>query len=489
MAFGFSPKYIQDIAIENLSNEQFLVLIAEAAKQLGWSIGYTSHTGLIAYTSFSLSSYSEEVQVKIDGESATLKSECVGSQMVDWGKNKKNIEELIATYEQLKGIYTDEQLAEKYAELSATIAPDEENLLNKPPATIKEKFTGFLGIFKPAPGFFIAPILIDINIAIFILMCITGVNIFLPDNNSMIQWGANFGPMTLSGEWWRIITSCFLHFGIFHLLFNMYALLYIGLLLEPYLGKARFAAAYLLTGIAASITSLFWHSTTISAGASGAIFGMYGVFLAMLTTNLIEKSARKALLTSIVVFVGYNLMNGMKAGIDNAAHIGGLLSGIVVGYVYTISLKKPEVIQLKYISIAALTVLILSSSVIVYKKIPNDLGLYDEKMKTFVANEEKALKIYTVYKDAPTDTILAEIKNHSINYWNENIQLVKEADKLDVPPEALVRDKMLIRYCNFRIKSYNFIYKAIRENTEQYKDSIENYNKQIESIIDSLKAK
>jgi rhomboid protease GluP len=110
-------------------------------------------------------------------------------------------------------------------------------------------------------------------------------------------------------------------------------LLYIGLLLEPYLGKTRFLTAYLISGIAASMTSLWWNDLTISAGASGAIFGMYGVFLALLSTNLLDKSVKKVLFTSIAVFAGYNILNGLKSnsGIDNAAHIGGLISGLIIG--------------------------------------------------------------------------------------------------------------------------------------------------------------
>ena len=123
---------------------------------------------------------------------------------------------------------------------------------------------------------------------------------------------------------------------------NMYALVYIGLLLEPYLGKTRLAVAYVLSGAAGGATSVFWHEVVVSAGASGAIFGLYGVFLAMLTTNLMEKSARKSLLISIGVFVFYNLANGMKAGIDNAAHIGGLISGLLIGYAYYPELKTPN---------------------------------------------------------------------------------------------------------------------------------------------------
>lgn len=162
------------------------------------------------------------------------------------------------------------------------------------------------------------------------------------------------------------------------------------------MGRTRFISAYLLTGITASLASLWLHDLTISAGASGAIFGMYGVFLAMLTTNLIEKAARKALLTSIAVFVGYNLIYGLKGGIDNAAHIGGLLGGLVIGYALIPSLKKPNDNKLKFGTIGLLTTLILASSFVVYRKLPNDIATYDVKIKEFVTMEAMALEVYSL---------------------------------------------------------------------------------------------
>jgi len=307
----------------------------------------------------------------------------------------------------------------------------------------------------------------------------------LPDNESLLKWGANFRPITLEGESWRLITNCFLHIGVFHLLMNIYALLYIGLLLEPYLGKSRFTAAYLLTGITASIASLWWHDLTISAGASGAIFGMYGVFLAMLTTNLIEKSARKALLTSIAVFVGYNILNGLKpnSGIDNAAHIGGLLGGLVIGYALIPSLKKPDENKLKFGTIGILSTLILVSSFVVYKKLPNDIGTYDAKIKEFVSMEAMALEVYNLPPNTPNDKILYGIKDRGIYYWNENIKLIDSFKDLDLPLEIRTRNRLLMEYCELRIKSYELLYKAISEDTEQYKSRIEDYDQKIEAKI------
>ena len=490
MAFGLSPKHIQDLPLANLTTEQFLVIAIEAVKKLDWNVGYTSETGFIAFTKFSMSSWSEEVKVKIEGGNANLKSECTGSQMVDWGKNKTNIENLVATIGELKNSFTPEELVQKYDELKPNLVSKEQDALSQPPPSTKEKITSVFAIFKPTQGFFITPILINLNIAIFILMLIAGVSFFLPDNESLIKWGANFRPVTLEGEPWRLITNCFLHIGIFHLLMNMYALLYIGLLLEPHLGRTRFLSAYLLTGLTASIASLWWHDLTISAGASGAIFGMYGVFLAMLTTNLIEKSARKALLTSIVVFVGYNILNGLKpnSGIDNAAHIGGLVGGLVFGYALIPSLKKTDSANLKYGTIGILTVLILFTSFIAYKKIPNDIGTYETKIKEFVSMEAKALEVYNLPEGTPKDKLLYGIKDRGIYYWNENIQLIDSFKELNLPLEIRIKNRLLIEYCELRIKSYQLLYRAIDEETDKYKGQIEDYNKQIETKISELGA-
>ena len=490
MAFGLSPKHIGNLALDNLTNEEFIVLAIESAKKLDWNISHTSENGFIAFTKFSISSWSEEIKVIIDNDNAILKSECTGNQMVDWGKNKKNIDDFISTFNKLKNDSSQEELLSKYEELKPNLVSKEEDYLSNATTTTKEKITSVFAIFKPTQGYFITPILINLNIAIFILMVISGVNFLIPDNDSLLLWGANFKPVTLEGEAWRIITSCFLHIGIFHLLMNMYALLYIGLLLEPHLGKTRFTAAYILTGITASTASLWWNDLTISAGASGAIFGMYGVFLAMLTTNLIEKSARKALLTSIALFVVYNMLNGLKpnSGIDNAAHIGGFISGFIIGYALIPSLKKPDEIKLKHTTVGLLSIIILVSSIVVYMKLPNDIATYDRKIKEFVILEEKALEVFNLPSETPNDKLLYWIKDRGIYYWNENIKLIDSFQKLDLPIQIRNKNRILKEYCLLRIKSYELLYKAVSEDTEQYKTQIDDYNLKIEQKVNELSA-
>lgn len=203
-----------------------------------------------------------------------------------------------------------------------------------------EKNTSFFSMFIPRKGFFAIPLLIDINLYIFLRIALYCSSFFHPAASKLLDCGANYGPLTLTGEWWRLLTCNFVHIGVFHLLMNMYALLYIGLYLEPLIGRWRIFAAYLLTGLCSATASLFIHPETISAGASGAIFGLYGLFLAHLLSHRIGKEHRRTLLNSIGIFIIYNLLSGFThEGIDNAAHIGGLVSGCLLGALYLLADK------------------------------------------------------------------------------------------------------------------------------------------------------
>ncbi len=198
----------------------------------------------------------------------------------------------------------------------------------------------FIDFLKPKDGYFITPIIIYLNILIFMIMVFAGLGFISFKGQDLLAWGANYRPSTTNGEWWRLLTSTFLHGGLMHLVANMYGLLFVGIFLEPLLGKTKYLTAYLLTGILASCASLWWYDATVSVGASGAIFGLYGLFLALLLTKIFPPDFGKAFLTSTLIFIGYNLLMGLTGGIDNAAHIGGLLSGFVVGLILYPTLKK-----------------------------------------------------------------------------------------------------------------------------------------------------
>lgn len=206
-----------------------------------------------------------------------------------------------------------------------------------------EKDTDFkemLEFFVPKKGFFVTPIIIDLNLLIYIAMIISGLGLVSFKGSDLLNWGANFRPLTNDGEWWRLLTSTFLHGGLMHILADMYGLLFVGIFLEPLLGAKKYAFVYLLTGILASVASILWYDATVSVGASGAIFGLYGFFLACLLLKVFPPEFGKAFLASTLVFVGFNLLMGFTGGIDNAAHIGGLLSGFILGLIMSRQLKQ-----------------------------------------------------------------------------------------------------------------------------------------------------
>ncbi|MDP4129687.1 MAG: rhomboid family intramembrane serine protease [Bacteroidota bacterium] len=488
MAIGLIPHYSVAFPVEGLTAEQFLALAARAAKNLNWELSDSGSDGFIAYTPFRKRSVNEKIQLHVDGGLVSLKSESTGGQFVDWGRNKRNIDAFILNYDNLRSSLSTEELNVLSAEHAQNQVFNESG---EPPDKRRvdagHKTKGILSLIVPVKGYCVTPVIIDLNILVFILMMMAGVNFMLPDTQSLLGWGANFRPYTLDGQAWRLLTNCFLHIGIIHLLFNMYALLYIGILLEPRLGSWRFGIAYIITGLLASINSTYWHPMTVSAGASGAIFGMYGVFLAMLTTNLIEKSIRKALLTSIAVFVGYILLNGLKGGIDNAAHLGGLISGIIIGYSFYPGLTKTENKKLSYGLPSLLMVILLGFSFWIYNRIPNDVVRYDEQMKSFAGMESQALEIFKMPASTSREKLMNEIKDRSLYYWTEDKNLVIAADKLDLPDEIHKKDVLLIRYCDLRIASYQLIYKSIAEDTRAYDDQIRNYNDSIGSLIKTLK--
>ena len=120
----------------------------------------------------------------------------------------------------------------------------------------------------------------------------------------------------------------------------MYGLLFVGIFLEPLLGRTKYLLIYLTTGVLASVASIWWYEATISVGASGAIFGLYGFFLATLVFKVFPPAFSKAFFVSTLIFVGVNLLMGLSGGIDNAAHIGGLVSGFLIGLVMSKNLKQ-----------------------------------------------------------------------------------------------------------------------------------------------------
>jgi rhomboid protease GluP len=173
-------------------------------------------------------------------------------------------------------------------------------------------------------------VLLAINVSVFAIDAVLSAT---GRSGQLLEAGAMIPALVTQGEWWRLITAMFLHIGLLHLAFNSLALYIFGALVESAIGSARMLALYLVTGFAASVTSFaFGPPEVAAAGASGAIFGLLGAWLVY---NLRRRSLSLARsnVQSALLLIGINLVFGFTVpGIDNLAHIGGLVAGVAAGF-------------------------------------------------------------------------------------------------------------------------------------------------------------
>lgn len=205
-------------------------------------------------------------------------------------------------------------------------------------------------LFYGKPKFVYA--LIVLNILYFFWIEFNGGS---TDTETLIQYGANYNPAIMEGEWWRLGTSMFMHIGLMHLGMNMLALYYLGSAVEQIFGSKRFMATYMIAGIGAGIAS-FSFTSSISAGASGAIFGMFGVLLYF---GMIHKKLfLQTMGMSIVFILGINLVFGfMVPMIDNSAHVGGLIAGFIAASIIQLPSQKNHWIRLLGIGICIVSII------------------------------------------------------------------------------------------------------------------------------------
>jgi membrane associated rhomboid family serine protease/Tfp pilus assembly protein PilF len=190
--------------------------------------------------------------------------------------------------------------------------------------------------------------LVALNIAVFIAMLIGHVPVSGPSIAQLIRWGGNSGDQVLlQNQWWRIVSSAFVHIGAAHLIMNMWALWVLGTLAEAVLGNYLYIGVYLVCAIAGSLTSLYWNPNVIGAGASGAIMGILGAEVSVLKFARLPlpKEVLRSTIRSLVQGAVLTLVIGLLPRIDNASHIGGLLCGLLIGLLLSLTRRAGYNVQ------------------------------------------------------------------------------------------------------------------------------------------------
>lgn len=461
--------------------DEYFMLSLIAAQQAGWHIKHVSHQGWIGERSDSPFKLPHTLLFQLNGNLATITSQSTQGIFHSFGRNRTYVRQLINTIQAIAPQHSAEELEVGHAALGRASDEDWEEAL-------RQRQKNFLDLFVPRKGYVVTPVLLYLNLAVYLSMVFAGVSPWAPQKVNLLQWGANYMPLTMNGQWWRLFTCFFLHIGPLHLLVNMYALIYIGLLIEPALGWARFLAIYLIAGCCGSLCSVY-YDFMISAGASGAIFGLYGAFLAMLNAHAIHKYHRVPFLTGTLLFVTFSMLSGFRSNsnVDNAGHVGGLLGGILAGYILALSLRRPASLPLRYGTLSATVPLALLGSWLAYRQFPQELLRYEERLihvQSLEASANQSMQSLNEY-DA-TITVANTIEYGGIYQLNQALMELNDLDALPLPRKARRKHELLKEYFLTRIRFCEFYKWCIYQDIPADSLEMNLYENKIDSLLELL---
>lgn len=176
----------------------------------------------------------------------------------------------------------------------------------------------------------VTALIVAVNVAMFALLLATGG---ADDSINLYRWGAKFGPAIQGGDWYRLISPVFLHAGLFHIAANTFALILFAPRLEQEFGALAFVATYIVSGVC-GVAASYLVSPVLSVGASGAVFGMVGAYGIYLVRNRREFGGQvNRVILNLIFILGINIVFGLVwPGIDQGAHVGGLIAGAAMGF-------------------------------------------------------------------------------------------------------------------------------------------------------------
>src|SRR5262249_12527993 len=308
--------------------------------------------------------------------------------------------------------------------------------------------------------------LVGINLLVFVAMVLNGISATDPGGEALVRWGANWGRLTMTGQWWRRITYMFLHIGILHIAMKMWSIWNLGSLCESLFGTWTFGAIYVVSGIAGGIASLAWNPHNVSAGASGAIFGLVGALIASfyLGEFSMPQGFIRPQLRILLIFSAYSLVYGLIGRVDNAAHIGGLVTGLAFGALIARVAPNAENVLARSAVVALVSLLVLTGGWLRYSRAYTlyyqwgDQLLSENRTLEAIPEFQRAIRVKPNY--VPAHLALAYAYSFIPNYVQAEAEL-KQVLELD-PRNAIARYSLGFIYLNEqRLSEAREIFKQI----------------------------
>lgn len=345
----------------------------------------------------------------------------------------------------------------------------------------------FQRILKEGPAPRVTQALIATNIAVYLYAGMAGAGWWSGNAEALLKLGGNFAAATAQGEWWRLLSAMFLHAGIIHLAFNMWALWDGGRIAERLFGSRNCAVIYLASGLMGGIVSINWQQSNVGVGASGAVFGIYGaLFIALaLRKDLLPQTVSKRMMTFMAIFMTYSLINGAKAGIDNAAHFGGLFAGLLLGVGFVASTAR------KWLATVAAGILLAMGSARAVDAVQpvRDEMAFRAFIVAYTADENRinqaAQTLLASARTLPPQEFVHRIDREVVAGWQEQHKRIFALTNL-TPRNQRLRDYML-RFVKLKQQGFEAMRDGVRHDDKQLVLSSKEKFDQANGVLEEMK--
>jgi rhomboid protease GluP len=353
-------------------------------------------------------------------------------------------------------------------------------------------------LFTATPRVFIIYALIAINCGVFVVMAISGVSPIAPGSDPMIRWGANFGPYTIGhGQWWRLLTAAFLHFGVAHLALNMYALYLVGTFVERLLGNAGFLIMYLVSGLFASVASLAFHPSDACAGASGAVFGVFGALGGFLVRqrHTIPPELRQRLGKSTLGLIGVNLVFSLAVpAVDMSAHVGGLIAGFLCALVQAQPLtpRHPtgRLLRNAATALGGMALIVLGAYWVASLGIPVDYGAeidHFAEIEKDAIEQAYSLRMRAGQRQITDKELVHGLEEKVLPSWREERERLGSLKRLSSEQQKHLAQ--ILEYMNAREEAWQLFAEAVRDDDPRKFKLSQEKEQAVHQMIEEMKTR
>lgn len=326
-------------------------------------------------------------------------------------------------------------------------------------------------LIKGNPG--TTTIIITLCYIYFIAMMVMGYNIFNPNIDGIVRFGANVRSYTLDGQLWRLVTTLFVHSNMMQILTDLLLLLAIGYAVEPLVSKGRYLYALIFSGTIAGLVNISLFIGAFNIGMSTSCLGLIGLYLFIIISNKeVRKPSKKLLISGVLIF--FSILYYFATGaLSNIIFWIALFAGVFSGLTFYLLDKFKQYKPLTIFGHVTIVVFISLLSYVFVNSSASQPDTYVKLMTEFSIAEQKALSVYRLPYTSSYNQKLREVNEIGIPNWKICIEKLNEIDKLDeLNPYVEKKNQLMKEYCKKRIEVYGYLAKAYESASTEYDQDI-----------------